>query len=338
MPDSTSSYKSYYVEDTYVFNPIKYLDAIYKILNDKKINIYEKTKIIDVRKNNDDGYICYTEKNKIKAKKVILACHYPFFLFPMLMPIRCSIEKSYMIVSKVEKDGEYTSISSNEPVYSKRFYNDGKNIYQISLAKSNDLSKTQNDFYYFNRVKDIFNLAEEDIVLKYTNCDIMTPDSVPYIGKVKDNMYIGVGYNTWGMTNSILAAKIISNEIFGVENENISIFNPNRFNKASIFKLPKYIYQNAKTFIGTKINKNKYWYSNQVSFINRDGKSLGVYVDDLGNKHIVYNKCPHLGCSLLFNEVEKTWDCPCHSSRYDVDGHRIKGPSNYDICYKEEKI
>ena len=335
LPDATYSYKSYYVKDTYIFNPIKYLMGIYKILKDKKIDIYEKTKIVDIEKI-DDGYLCYTENNKIKANKVILACHYPFFLFPMIMPLRCSIEKSYMIVSKVKKEGKYTCISSNFPVYSKRFYNDGKNIYQISLAKSNDLSKTQDDNYYFKRVKEIFKLDEKDIVMKYTNSDIMTPDSMPYIGRIKDNLYIGVGYNTWGMTNSILAARILANMIFEVDNEYVNIFNPNRFNKANIFKLPSYIYNNAKTFIGTKINKNKSWYSNNVSFVNVNGESLGVYKDENGIEHIVYNKCPHLGCSLLFNEVEKTWDCPCHSSRYDIDGHCIKGPSNYDIVYKKD--
>ena len=104
---------------------------------------------------------------------------------------------------------------------------------------------------------------------------------------------------------------------------------------ANILKLPSYLFNNAKTFIGTKINKNKSWYSNKVSFVNVDGKSLGVYIDESGNEHIVYNKCPHLGCSLIFNEVEKTWDCPCHSSRFDIDGRCIKGPSNYDISYKE---
>lgn len=335
LPLHTTSYKAYKVLDTYIFHPLKYLNGLYKILKDK-IAIYEKTKIVDIHKN-DDGYSCYTPTNLIRAKKVILACHYPFFLFPMLMPIRCSIEKSYMIVSKVLKDGDFTCINTNNPVYSCRFYKSGKTTYQISLAKSADLSKSQNDVYFFKRVKDIFGIQEKDIVLQYTNCDIMTPDHMPYIGKIKDNLYIGVGYNTWGMTNGVLAGKILADEVRNLENPYRSIFNPNRFGISNIIKLPKYIYNNAKTFIGTKINKNKSWYSNRVSFIKKDGKSLAVYTDDAGKKHVVYNKCPHLGCSLLFNEVEKTWDCPCHSSRYSLDGECIKGPSNYDISYKENK-
>lgn len=334
LPDKTLCYKAYYVKDTYIFNPLKYLNCLKEILQKRQIDIYEKTKIIDIKKT-DDGYCCYTEKYKIKANKVILACHYPFFIFPMLMPLRCSLEKSYMVVSKTEKDGKYTAISSSFPVYSKRFYQDGDDIYQISLAKSNNLAKTQDDNYFFKRVQEIFDLKDEEIILKYTNIDMMTPDYIPYIGKIKDDLYIGVGYNTWGMTNSIVAAKTIANLIYGHSGD-YEFLNPNRFRKANIFKLPSYLYNNAKTFIGTKLKKNKTWYSNKVSFINKDGKSLGVYQDELGKKHFVYNKCPHLGCSLLFNEVEKTWDCPCHSSRYDIDGYCIKGPSNYDIVYREE--
>ena len=52
-------------------------------------------------------------------------------------------------------------------------------------------------------------------------------------------------------------------------------------------------------------------------------------------KHIVYNKCPHLGCSLIFNEFEKTWDCPCHGSKFDIDGNCLRGPSKYNISYKK---
>lgn len=79
-----------------------------------------------------------------------------------------------------------------------------------------------------------------------------------------------------------------------------------------------------------KINKRKSWYKN-IDFDNK--KKLGIYIDKHGKKHIVYNKCPHLGSSLIFNEQEKTWDCPCHSSRFDLDGKSIKGPSNYSITY-----
>ena len=82
--------------------------------------------------------------------------------------------------------------------------------------------------------------------------------------------------------------------------------------------------------------KNKAFYNDRVFFTKKDGQNIAIYIDDEIKKHIVYNKCPHLKCSLIFNEVEKTWDCPCHASRFDLDGNVIEGPSTYNISFKSD--
>jgi glycine/D-amino acid oxidase-like deaminating enzyme/nitrite reductase/ring-hydroxylating ferredoxin subunit len=329
LPNKITNYKSYCVNDTYIFNPIKYLQGLYNILSNN-IHIYEDTKIVKIEKINN-YYLCSGINYHIKAKKVVLACHYPYFIYPFLLPLKSSIEKSYIIVSKVKEDKNFTCISSSKPTYSCRYYSDKDNIYQISLSESHNTSVKQDDTYHFNRVKEIFNLKDEDIVMSYSNTDIMTVDYMPFIGKLKNNMYIGLGYNTWGMTNSVLAAKIISDMILNKENEYSKIFNPNRFNLSNIIKLPFILASQTKSFLGPKLNKNKSWYSSKITF----DKDLAIYEDNNGKKHIIHNKCPHFGCSLIFNEKELTWDCPCHSSRFDIDGKCIKGPSNYDISFKE---
>lgn len=333
LQSKIASYNSYCVNDTYIFNPIKYLQTLYNILEKNNIHIYENTKIIKIEKERD-YYICYSSKYKIKTKKVVIATGYPYFIKPLFLPFKSLIEKSYIIVSKVKEDLGFTCISSSNPIYSCRFYNNKNNIYQISLSESHNTSISQNDKYHFNRVKEIFNLKEKDIIMKYSNTDIMTVDNIPYIGKINENMYISTGYNTWGMTNSVIGAKIISDIINDNKNEYIDLFNPNRINKSNIIKFPLILFSSIKSYIGPKINKNKSWYKN-IKFINENGKNLAIYKDKNGFNHIVYNKCPHMGCSLIFNEEEKTWDCPCHSSRFDIDGKCIKGPSNYDISYKK---
>lgn len=332
LPIKITNYSSYRVDDTYIFHPLKYLNGIYKILEKNNIPVYENSKITKIEKENEH-YTCYSEKYNIKAKKVVLACHYPYFIIPFLLPLKSHIEKSYIVVSKVNEDGNFTCISSNSPTYSCRFYQNKDNIYQISLAESHNTSVKQNDSYHFKRVKEIFNLKDEDIVFMYTNVDIMTPDHMPYIGELKENMYIGVGYNTWGMTNGILGARIISDMILNKENEYKDIFNPNRINLSNLISLPTILGGQIKSYLGPKINKNKSWYSDNIKFY--DG--LASYTDEEGKEHIVYNKCPHFGCSLIFNEEERTWDCPCHSSRFDIDGKCIKGPSNKDITYKPKE-
>ena len=335
LPVDIPNLLSYSVNDTYTINPYKYLMSLYNLLN-KKIPIYENTKIIKV-KQKDNYYYCYTENYIIKAKNVIFACHYPFFLFPLFLPIRSSIEKSYMIVSRVIKDLGFTAINTKNPIYSCRFYQDNGKTYQISLSESHNTALKQNDDEHFEFVKKRFNLKNEDIIMKYSNVDIISHDYMPYIGEIKKNMYISTGYNTWGMTNSVLGAKIISDTILKRKNKYKKVFNPKRKNLALFLKIPLNILFQIKSFFGAKIIKQKPWYSKKVKFFTHNGKSLASYTDDSGKEYIVYNKCPHLGCSLIFNEEEKTWDCPCHSSRFNLEGKCIKGPSLYDISYKRDE-
>ena len=97
-----------------------------------------------------------------------------------------------------------------------------------------------------------------------------------------------------------------------------------------------YMFENIVSFVENKVIKNKDYYSDNIKFIEEEGNSIGVYTDKDGKEYKVYNKCPHLGCSLNFNEVEKTWDCPCHSSRFDLNGKCIKGPALKDISYNKK--
>lgn len=317
---NTENYLTYKVENTYTFNPLKFLTHVINILNKRNIKLYERTPIVNICKSNGK-YVCTTDKYKIVAKNIIIATNYPHFLFPLLFPLKSSIEKSYIVVSKVTDNKNFSCINTGKPTYSCRFYKNN----QISLGSSHTLSYKENDKENFNKVKKEFKLDEENIIMEYSNMDVITPDYLPYIGKVKENMYISTGYNTWGMTNSLLGGLILSKMIKQKENS-YRLFNPKRWTIANIIKLPIYIFNNTKSFIISKTIKNKPWYYG-VNIKN----GIGKFIDEKGKIHKVKTKCPHLGCNLTFNEIEKTWDCPCHSSRFDIDGNCIKGPSTKNI-------
>lgn len=325
------------VSDTYVFHPLKYLYSLKDICLQNNINIYEKTRIQKIKKTTD-GYICFANNNKIKAQKIVLANHYPFFLKPFFMPLKVYTEKSYITASKTRKYKKETFITSNLPTKSIRYHKD-KNKYLIYLSNShnicNDLNEKKNFIKAIKETKKL-KLKPEYI---WENDDVMTIDRLPYIGcleKNNTNLLIGTGYNTWGMTNATLAGYILSNILLNHENKYIDLFNPlrtNRFNNLKSYFL--ILGSTLKSYIGNKIIKNKKWYSNRVKFFKKDGKNLAVYNDGI-KKHIVYTTCPHMGCTLIFNEVEHTWDCPCHASRFDLDGKCIKGPSCYDISFEKK--
>ena len=320
--------KAISVDDTYVFHPLKYLMQLKEIIVKNDIEIYEKTNVINIKKK--DCFICSTENYSIKAKKIILACHYPFFIFPLLFPIKCHLEKSYIATIK-NKNRKMTMITTKIPTTSLRYHLDN----MIYLNGSHPISTKNNENDNFNNlIKETQKLGKIDYI--WSNQDIITFDNLPIISKITDDLLIGTGYNTWGMTNGTLAGKILSDVILNIENEFSDLFSLDR-NKSlnSIKNILVEIIRNGKSFTTNKIIKNKNWYNEKVIFTKKNGKNIAIYIDENKKKHIVYNKCPHLKCSLIFNEFEKTWDCPCHGSRFNLDGDCIAGPSRYNIRYKK---
>ena len=333
FPTGEDISQAYYVDDTYVFHPLKYLSKLVDICSDRGVKFYENTRVLAVDEK-DNYFICKTDDYTIKAKYVVIAVHYPYFLFPFLMPFKSYLEKSYIEAFKVDKDYKFSAINTSKPVISTRFFNDGENIYQLYLTNSHNYCVKNNENKNF---LDLFSSKDKNPEYLWSNKDIITNDLLPYIGRINDsNVLIGTGYNTWGMTNGSLAGKIISDIILDRKNRYLDLFRPNRgLNLGNFLNFPVALLSSAYSFIKTKLSKNKSWYSDNVKFERRNGKEVGVYIDDEGREHVVYNLCPHMKCSLIFNEIEKTWDCPCHGSRFDIDGKSIEGPSNYDISFKE---
>ncbi|MCX4248416.1 MAG: FAD-dependent oxidoreductase [Bacilli bacterium] len=321
LPDGLKIYYGISGENSYQFNPVKYVNKL-KTLIDSKIEIYENSKVTTIE-HDKEKFILTINNKRVTAKYLVVASHYPFFLFPYLMPLKCSLEKSFIGCYLDKSKLNFNAISTKNPLLSLRYVEGNKKRYKLILTNSCNLNFCQNDL---NNFQVLLNYKPKYL---WSNIDIITKDYMPYIGEIEKNMFIATGYNTWGMANSTLAGKIISDLILKHDNEFATLFSPKRVNFKTIIKYPLYMITNAYAYLNSKIIKK-----NNIIYKNIEGVNVAIYKDEEGIKHIVKNKCPHLGCSLLFNEVEKTWDCPCHASRFDIDGHVLMGPSNYDISFK----
>lgn len=312
----------FYVENTYLFHPLKFLDGLLGKVSKGKI--FEDTSIQKIEKDEDE-YICITSLGKkIKTKWVVIASHYPYFNLPYLFPIRGSLEKSYISASPYKRKN-VSLISYSKPVISIRNYKDYLLYLSNSHTNSFDVVDRKNYEELLKKVKDL----GYDPEYLWSNIDIMTNDGLPYIGEVKDKLLIGTGYNTWGMTNGILSGKILSDLILDKDNEYTELFDPKRFSLGMVTSVATDGIDNIVGYINGYMTDSK-----MVEYKEVAGKEIAIYKDEEEREHIVYTKCPHMGCRLIFNEVELTWDCPCHASRFDIDGKCISGPSNEDITYK----
>lgn len=319
---------------SYVFHPVKYMLSLKKILLNNGVIIYEDSlaSLIEKRK---DRYYVKVNDSYIDCTYLVVASHYPFFIKPGFIPFKTSVERSYVVSGIVNKYKKIEGISYQKEFYSFRYHLDKKSYFLLGSGSHmvNDLVNSAS--YYQDVLRKYKNLFNDDIKYYWTNHDILTYDRIPLIGRVNDkekNFYIMTGFNTWGMTNSVLGGKIISDLILEKENPYIELFNPKR--KISMDKIKNilvYGLSSMKSYTLSKLNKNHSFYKENVLVISKNNKVYGIYIDKKGNRHVVNNTCPHMGCSLIFNYTDKTWDCPCHASRYDIDGNILYGPSTFNI-------
>ena len=324
------------------FNPIKYISGLVNKIKENKGLIFENTTCYDIKKEGN-GYICYTKNNEIKAKYVVIATQYPFINFPGIYFAKMYQSSSYVIGIDAKTklfDGMYINIQS--PIYSFRTaIDDGK---EILLLGGLDHKTGENIEY-----KDSYGLLEEKAKEWYPNCEIkyhwstrdcITLDKIPYIGEFSNilpDVYVGTGFNKWGMTSSNVAARIITDKITGKENEYEEVFKATRVNPiVNKDEVKNMVSQTAKSLVVERLkgsNKENIENMKQETgqILEIDGEKVGVYKDVEGQVFAVKPVCTHLGCILNWNNADKTWDCPCHGSRFDYTGKNINNPAIKDL-------
>jgi Rieske Fe-S protein len=174
----------------------------------------------------------------------------------------------------------------------------------------------------------------DSIPFRWSTQDYTTLDEVPYTGRLTSktpNLYVATGFRKWGMTNSTASAIILRDLIVHGKSPWQEVYNPSRFTPGA----------SAKTFIVENVDVAKHLVTgkltavpNEIDLRPGEGKvvdinneKVGVYKDTDGNLHTVDITCRHMGCELKWNSAEKSWDCPCHGSRFTYDGDIIEGPA-----------
>ena len=215
------------------FNPIKYLNGLANSITKNHGEIYTSTTVYDV-KHSDDMFYTFTPNGVISSKYVILASHYPFINFPGIYFFKMYQSSSYVIgidTKKTLNNGMYITASS--PTYSFRTANyNGRKILLIGGSGH----KTGTPLSYEDTYGALENYAKQlypncEILFRWDTRDCITLDKIPYIGhfsNTMDNIYVGTGFNKWGMTSSNVAANIVCDMIMGRKNEYAYVFDSTR--------------------------------------------------------------------------------------------------------------
>lgn len=320
------------------FNPKKYVDALAKKVIEMGGEIYEKTPMKSVDIEEDLITVNSLYGYKIKTEKLIIASHFPFydglsFYFTRLKP-----ERSYVVAGEYDKDfPKATFINMEEPTRSLRVYEDGKKRFLLIGGESHKVAHN-NEKDCYGRLKEfgkeVFGLEKYEF--EWSTQDYITPDGIPYIGylnTIRENILVATGFAKWGMTNGTVAAMMLSDIYSNGRSKYSNAFTPSRtegYFTSEFFKENLDVgiqYVKGKFKIASKDMPDR----DEAKVALIDKKRFGVYRDNQDILHIVDITCTHLGCKLNWNQLEKTWDCPCHGSRFSIDGDILEGPANIPL-------
>lgn len=325
------------------FNPMKYSLGLCKSIISNQGKIYTNTTVTDVKKE-DNYYLTYTEKNIVKSKYVIVATHYPFINFPGFYFTKMYQSTSYVIAVDTKKtlfNGMY--INFTNPIFSYRTAKlNGKDILLIAGGdhKTGQPTSYQNSYGILeNEAKKYYPNCE--IISKWNTRDCISLDKIPYIGQysnIMPNVFVGTGFKKWGMTSSNVAANIVVDNIIGKSNKYKYLFDSTRLKPIkNMDEMKNVLVQSTTSLFINKIKRPNMNFeeieNNSGGIIEVNNSKVGIYKDDEGKIYAVKPICTHLGCLLSWNDVDKTWDCPCHGSRFDYMGKNI-----YDPAFKNLEV
>lgn len=330
VPLPLEGYSALRFEKQAQFHPLKFIRHLAE-----QLEIYEKTPVLTV-----DEHRIETPKGIVTAEHIVFATHYPFVNFPGFYFARMHQERSYVLALENAPVADGMFLGDGAITYSFRKYDK----YLLFGGEGHRTGQNRDGGRYDalrKAAKELFPHALE--AAHWSAQDCIPADGIPYIGQYaagKPFWYVATGFQKWGMTSSMVAAILLCDQICGVKNPYAEVFDPGRFSTEALGGIAEEMMQATKTF-GKRFFKIPEAAAEELppghgGVVEVDGEKIGVYKEEDGTLHMVDIRCPHLGCQLEWNPDEKSWDCPCHGSRFDFRGHIINNPAQEDISLHHE--
>ena len=324
------------LENQAQFHPRKYLLSLASSIPGSGSFIFEKSRVIDIR--DEEPCTILTDKGEIKARQVVITTNFPIHdkdgvYFARMQPMR-----SYALGIKLrETFPEAMFINAEHEGHSFRAQPADEG--EIVIIGGNDhvtghepdtVSRYRGMAEFVNRIYD-----NPRIEYSWSTQDPITLDKVPYIGKMtpwSKHLFVATGFGQWGMSTSMAAAMILTDLVQERENPWADVFSPSRLRPdASAAK--KLVSQNLK--VVEKLIEGHISGKSELSqvapgkgkIVEVDNQRAAAYRSAQGQVFVLSPNCTHMGCVVTWNDAEKTWDCPCHGSRYDANGEVIQSPA-----------
>jgi glycine/D-amino acid oxidase-like deaminating enzyme/nitrite reductase/ring-hydroxylating ferredoxin subunit len=330
------------LENQAQFHPRKYLLGLAQLVDSDGSHVWEQTRALEV----EDGEPCrvVTSRGVLTADKVVIATHFPFqdsaAYFARMEPHR-----SYVLAVTLNgpaPEGMYITTDSSHTIRRQPMAN-GRELLLVG-GEGHKTGKADDTPERYARIEAWARkyFPVQEVVYSWSTQDYETFDRVPFIGladPTSKNVYVATGFKGWGMSSGTLAGLILCRALTGHESPWAKVFNPNRIELNGVASMMKANLTVAKDFVLDHLARAKREdvAPGEGCIVKTDDGEEAIYRAPDGTVHAVSTICTHMGCQVHWNPAELSWDCPCHGSRFDVDGRVLEGPAQKPLEQAEKK-
>jgi glycine/D-amino acid oxidase-like deaminating enzyme/nitrite reductase/ring-hydroxylating ferredoxin subunit len=330
-------------QDQAQFHPGLYLNGLAQAFVRGGGVLVEGTRVLNVDEQSD-GCEVQTTKGPLHAGHVIIATQYPI-LDRGGQFTRTQAHRSYAIAG-VLGQGVVAGMTINvaTPTRSTRTVDHDDEQLLVVVGEGHEVGRADDTEQRWDRLvawaRERFGV--EDVRYIWSAQETRSLDRLPYVGFVAPGsrrVLTATGFGGWGVTNGTAAALMMRDLVLERENEWVEVFDARRAER----QLP------GKQFVSHNLNVATTWLKDRVTsappaetvadlgpgdagIVLIDGQKAAAYRDTQGLLHAVSATCTHLGCTVSWNGAERSWDCPCHGSRFDVDGGVLQAPATEPLA------
>lgn len=329
------------------FHPLRYLQGIARAFEEAGGILLQQCRMLHAEDNETIEVV--TTKGNIKCRQLIYATHIPPGV--NLLHFRCAPYRSYAMAVKL-KDGNYpdaVAYDMQDPYHYYRSQEVNGEQFLIVGGEDHKTGHEENTEACFRRleshVRNYFDVAK--VSYKWSSQYFEPTDGLPYIGHLPghpDNIYVSTGFGGNGMIYGTLSGILLRDLIVKGSSELEELLDPNRIKPVAGFaNFVKEAADVAGKWVGGLFPQEKLpaladMAPGEGRIVEFEGKKMGIYKDELGKVYAIDPGCTHIKCTVQWNNAEKSWDCPCHGSRFSYTGEVLTGPARKNLAVYDVKV
>ncbi|TDC93463.1 FAD-dependent oxidoreductase [Saccharopolyspora aridisoli] len=320
------------LDDQIEFDPVRHTRALAGQVDGEGCAVFERTRALRLT----EGSPCQidTDGGTLTADRVVVATHAPVWDRGLYFA-RLEVQRSYCIAARLrEEPPRGLSITAGEPIRSLRPRGDQL----VVCGEGHETGKHASGDDPYSRLEAFAreHWSVADITHRWSAQDLVPTDRFPMVGRYlprSSRLFVATGFMKWGLTGGTFAGKVLADLLNSDENPWSEALSPARLSPGSSWlHLARHNLSAGADFVADRLapataTDVRELRPGTAAVIREGADRTGVYRDEEGLLHCVSMRCTHLGCLVRFNSAETTWDCPCHGSRFAVDGTVLEGPA-----------